>query len=126
MTNAKGDNDAVHGLSDGDAPFGALSVLAMLLGASAKVKILAALLSEDYHDMNASQIADLAGVHRTTVYDHLDDFEDLDVIVETRSVGGSPMYQINQDSPIVQNLKQLEDGILAELEEESTENTEEQ
>lgn len=92
--------------------FSARSALALLLGGSARVMILAALLSEDHRDMDVIQIADLAGVHRTTVYDHLDDLEMLGVVVQTRTVGGSPMYQINRENPIAKDLKQMEDDLL--------------
>lgn len=92
--------------------YGEHSALSALLGEGARVLIIAALLSEDHRDMEVKRIAELAGVHRTTVYDHLEDLEDLDVVVNTRSVAGSPLYQINQDSPIAQGLKTLEMDLL--------------
>jgi len=57
----------------------------------------------------------LAGLHRTTVYDHLDDLEELNVVVQTRTVGGSPMYRINRDSKIAEDLAQLEWDLLDEI-----------
>jgi predicted ArsR family transcriptional regulator len=88
------------------------TVLTKLLGESPKVKIIASLLSENDVDLNVTDIADLAGLHRTTVYDHIDDLIDLDVVVETRTVGGSPMYQINRDSDVAEDLAQLEWDLL--------------
>lgn len=94
---------------------GELALLTQLLGDSAKVKIIAAMLSEDFHDLSVTQIANVAGVHRTTVYEHLEDLEELDVIVNTRTTGGSPMYQINQDSRVAKQLKNLELALLDEF-----------
>jgi predicted ArsR family transcriptional regulator len=88
------------------------TVLTELLGESPKVKIISALLSENDVDLNITQIADLAGLHRTTVYDHLDDLEDLDVVRQTREVAGSPMYKINRDSQVAEDLAQLEWDLL--------------
>ena len=64
------------------------AILTDLLGNSAKVKIISALLSEDFHHMNVTDIARLADVHRSTVYDHLDDLQELDVVVQTREING--------------------------------------
>lgn len=84
------------------------SALTRLFGNHPKVKILAALLSESDRDITKSDIAELAGVHRTTVYDHLEDLEELGVVEETRRVKGSPMYQINRDSKVAEDVAQLE------------------
>jgi DNA-binding transcriptional ArsR family regulator len=94
------------------------TALTKLLGESPKVKILASLLSESDVDLNVTDIAELAGLHRTTVYDHLDDLTDLGVVVETRTVGGSPMYQINRDSDVAEGLAQLEWDLLDAIAEE--------
>lgn len=95
--------------SDGDA-----DVLTALLGKRARVKVLAALLDEDTHDLNAAQIAESAGIHRTTVYEHLDQLEDLGVVVQTREISGSKMYRINRDNRFVQTLVQLKQDLLDE------------
>jgi len=81
--------------------------LTKLFGESAKTKIIAALLSESDVDVNVTDIADLAGLHRTTVYDHIDDLEDLGVVEQTRTVSGSPMYQINRDSDVAEDIAKL-------------------
>jgi len=88
------------------------TVLTKLLGESPKVKIIASLLSENNVDLNVTDIADLAGLHRTTVYDHLDALQELGVVVKTREVGGSPMYRINRDSDVAEDLATLEWDLL--------------
>lgn len=90
------------------------SALTSLFGTHPKTKILAALLSES-RDVNVTRIAELAGVSRSTVYDHLDDLEELRVVEQTRTVGGSPLYQINRNSDVAKKLAQLEWDLLDEF-----------
>lgn len=88
------------------------TALTQLFGDSPKVKILSSLVSESDVDLNVTQIADLAGLHRTTVHDHLDDLQELGVVEQTREVGGSPMYQINRDSEVAEDIAELEWDLL--------------
>jgi DNA-binding transcriptional ArsR family regulator len=98
-------------------PYAEHTALTELLGDHPKVKILAALLSEG-HDINVSQIADLAGTSRSTVYNHIDGLIELNVVEHTRDVGGSPMYRINRDSAVATKLAQLEWDLLDEFDDE--------
>lgn len=88
------------------------TALTKLFGDAPKVKILASMLSESDHDLNITQIAELAGIHRTTVYDHLEDLVEIGVVEETRTVGGSQMYQINKDSKVAEDVAKLEWDLL--------------
>ncbi|WP_232820607.1 winged helix-turn-helix domain-containing protein [Halorussus litoreus] len=92
-----------------DSPFMAL------FGQPARTKILAAFVSERGRDLNVSYVAKLAGVARSTVYDHLDELRELGVIEHTRDVGGSPMYQLNEDSEVAAELVRLEGVTLNRL-----------
>lgn len=89
--------------------------LVRLFGAPARTKIIAALLSERDHDLNTSDIARLAGIARSTVYDHLEELEELEVVEQTRTVGGSPMYQLNRDSELVDHIAKVEGLALRRL-----------
>lgn len=86
-----------------------------LFGQPARTKILAAFVSERGRDLNVSYVAKLAGVARSTVYDHLDDLQELGVVEHTRDVGGSPMYQLNEESEIAEELVRLEGVTLNRL-----------
>lgn len=88
------------------------SALTQLFGNNPKVKIIAALLSENDRDITVTDISELAGLHRTTMYDHLDDLVDLGVVEKTREVRGSPMYRINRDSNVAEDIAQLEWDLL--------------
>lgn len=87
--------------------FAEQTALTSLLGDHPKVKILAVLLSEG-RDINVSQIAELAGMSRSTVYDHISALQEVGVVKLTRKVGGSPLYEINEESDIAECLAKLE------------------
>jgi DNA-binding transcriptional ArsR family regulator len=89
--------------------------LTHVFGDNARIKILSAMLSERDQDLNVTDIARMAGVARSTVYDHLDDLERMHLVVETREMGGGPMYQINNDNPIVERIHEIEGLALREL-----------
>lgn len=89
--------------------------LTYLFGTPARTKIIGALLSETDRDLNTSDIARLAGVARSTVYDHLDELEALGLVEETRMVGGSPMYQIDTDDELVEHIVEIEGLALKRL-----------
>lgn len=88
------------------------TVLTDVLGPHAKVKILVALLSENNRDLNPTDISRLAGIDRSTFYEHIDDLVAYGVVEETRTVGNSQMYQINRDNPAAEDLAQLEWDLL--------------
>jgi DNA-binding transcriptional ArsR family regulator len=89
--------------------------LTHVFGANARVKILSAMLSEREHDLNVTDIANMAGVARSTVYDHLEELREMHLVVQTREVGGAPMYQINNDNEIVTRIDEIEGLALREL-----------
>lgn len=88
------------------------TALTALFGNGPKVKIVAALLAESDRDVNVTDIGELAGVHRTTVYDHLEDLVELGVVEETRTVSGAQMYRIDRDSTVAEDVAQLEWDLL--------------
>ncbi len=96
------------------APFTAL------FGKSGKTKILSAFVAERGRELTISDIARFSGVARSTIYDHIDDLEDLGVIEYTRDIndGHSRLYQLNEDSQIADLLYELEGNILSEIIEE--------
>ncbi len=92
------------------------TVLTDVLGPHAKVKILVALLGESDRDLSATEIARLAGIDRSTFYEHLDDLLDYELIVETRKVGNSQMYRIDRDNPAAEALAGMEWELLEYVE----------
>ena len=89
-------------------PYAEDSVLKEVFGNHAEPKILAALLSEPDQDLNVTQISELAGVSRKTVYQHLDRFVDLGLVEQPREVAGSKMYVIDTEDEAAEKLAEFE------------------
>lgn len=83
------------------------TALTKLLGDGPKVKILAAFLADPEWDHNITEIAEMAGVSRNTVYRHIEDITDLGV-VKKRERGSSTQYRINKDNAAAKKLAELE------------------
>lgn len=98
-------------------PYAEGTVLTKLLGDGPKVSILTAFLADPdpEFDYNVTEIAELAGVSRNTVYRHLDDLLEIGVIVKTRESGGSPRYKLDKDNPAAKRLAQLEWDLMEHL-----------
>lgn len=75
----------------------------------------AALLGEDATDLNVTDIARLAGVARSTVYNHIDALRELGVVEHTRNVGDSPMYRFDAKSGVGEHVAKLEGMTLRRL-----------
>jgi len=93
------------------------TVLTDVLGTHAKVKLLVVLLSHNDRDLNPTEIARMAGIDRSTFYEHVDDLLAYGMIEQTRTVGNSPMYRINRTSKAAEALAQMEWELLEEVEE---------
>ncbi|PSQ66114.1 MAG: ArsR family transcriptional regulator [Halobacteriales archaeon SW_9_67_24] len=88
------------------------TVLTDVLGPHAKVRILAAFLGENDRDLNATEVSRLAGIDRSTFYEHIDDLLDYRLVEKTRTIGNSTMYRINRDNAAAEDLAQLEWDLL--------------
>ena len=93
------------------------TVLTDVLGPHAKVKILVVLIADNDRDLNPTEIARMAGIDRSTFYEHVDDLLAYGMIEQTRTVGNSPMYRINRESAAAEALAQMERELLDEVEE---------
>lgn len=78
-----------------------------LFGSPGRTKILAAFVSERGREITVSYAATLAGVSRSTVYNHLDDLKDMSVIKEVDRNGNS-YYTLNEDNDLGHELYRLE------------------
>lgn len=84
--------------------------LVWLMGQPARTRILSVFIDERFRDLSVSEIADQAGIARSTVYDHLDDFVDIGIVENTRKSGVSQRYQLDMDNDIAELLYKI-DGI---------------
>lgn len=107
----KGNNNASTPSNESEAA-AEDTVLTDVLGPHAKVKILAVLLGENDRDLNATEISRLAGIDTSTFYEHIDDLLAYEIVVHTRTVGNSKMYQINRENEAAKDLAQFEWDLL--------------
>ncbi len=98
-----------------EEPYADGTPLVELLGGGARVRLLSVFVDERKRDLSVSEIARQAGVARSTVYDHLDDFVELGVVEFTRETGPSKRYQYNADSEIAEFLYKLDGTVLRKL-----------
>lgn len=84
--------------------------LVWLMGLPARARMLSVFVDERSRDLTVSEIAEQAGIARSTVYDHLDDFVDLGIVENTRKTGVSERYQLNMENEVAEKLYQL-DGV---------------
>jgi DNA-binding transcriptional ArsR family regulator len=82
--------------------------LTELLGESARVRIISTFVGKRNRELNISQIARWSGAARKTVYEHIDDLEDLGVI-ESYDDEGQTRYTL-ADSDVASKLWEL-DGL---------------
>lgn len=91
--------------------------LTYLFGDSARVKIIAAFVAERGNDISVSDISRLAGVARSTVYNHLSALEDLGLIKHTRDIenGHSSLYELNESEEVANLCRKLDATVLDTL-----------
>lgn len=88
-------------------PFAEQTAVIGVLGDHPKVKILS-VLSNEPRDISVSRIAELSGMSRSTIYDHLDDLQNLSIVRNTREMGGSPLYELNKNDEVAKRFAQLQ------------------
>lgn len=81
------------------------------LGDHPRILILTALIDNPDTDLNISQLAKLTGLARSTVYRHIERLCAYRLVEQTRTVGNSPMYAINRESPASEKLA----GVMGDL-----------
>jgi len=95
-----------------DEPYAAGTVLTKLFGDHPEVKLVASLLSEPDSLLDKSELAQLAGVSRKSVHEHIDTLVDFGVAHPADSVGQITLYEL-PDTPVVTLLHNVEDYLVA-------------
>jgi len=98
--------DTAHGLAE-EGP------LATLFSGPARTRIIEAFVANKSRELNVSDIARESDTARSTVYRHLDELQELGIIVKTGS--GNERYALNRDNDIAELLWQLEGVTLQKL-----------
>jgi len=78
---------------------------------SPQLKVLSVLVERPQEELTKTEIAQRAGIGRTTLYRVWDDLEKMKAIAPSRHVGAVTLYRLNPQSSIVQSLKNITKGL---------------
>ncbi|MBI2658199.1 hypothetical protein HYX08_05905 [Candidatus Woesearchaeota archaeon] len=79
-----------------------------------KIKVLEFLIEGRELDYSISDIAEGAGIGRTTLFRIWSDFVELGIIKPTRNIGNAKLYKLNTSSPFVRKMIDLFDTLVIE------------
>jgi len=78
---------------------------------SPQLKVLSVLVERPQEELTKTEIAQKAGIGRTTLYRVWDDLEKMKAIAPSRHVGAVTLYRLNPQSSIVQSLMNIIKGL---------------
>jgi len=78
---------------------------------SPQLKVLSVLVERPQEELTKTEIAQKAGIGRTTLYRVWDDLEKMKAITPSRHVGAVTLYRLNPQSSIVQSLRNITKGL---------------
>jgi DNA-binding transcriptional ArsR family regulator len=78
---------------------------------SPQLKVLSVLVERPQEELTKTEIAQKAGIGRTTLYRVWDDLEKMKAIAPSRHVGAVTLYRLNPQSSIVQSLMNITRGL---------------
>ena len=84
------------------------SVLIEYLGDTPILRIIDFLIENRLFDYSKKQIIDETGLAKATFYKYWDRLLDLGIVKVTRSFGKTKLYKINEQHPVVKEMKKLE------------------
>ncbi len=85
-----------------------MTVFIDYLGDTPRARLLDFLGDHPTSDYNITELAAKGGMTRQTAYSVLDEIVPLRMVLYTRDVGQSKMFQLNMDHPIVQSVLQAD------------------
>ena len=88
------------------------SLLVEFLGESPLTKVLDFLMENSIFDYTKTEIAEGAGISRTSLYRIWEQLESYDIVQVSRTIGNTKLYRLNESSPIVKELRALEKKLI--------------
>ena len=79
-----------------------------------QLKVLEFLIEGRELDYSVSDIAEGAGIGRTTLFRIWNDFIDLNIVKHTRDIGNAKLYKLNLSNPFVRKMADLFDTLVIE------------
>src|SRR3989338_11395409 len=90
------------------------TIFTKAVGNTPKIKVLEFLIEGRELDYSISDIAEGAGIGRTTLFRIWDDFVELGIVKNTRNIGNAKLYKLNITSPFVRKFVDLFDTLVIE------------
>lgn len=84
------------------------SLLVESLGRNPMLLVIDFLLENRLFDYSKQQIAEGSGIGRVTLFNNWKKIEKLGIVKETRRFGKTKLYKLNEQSPVVKKLIELE------------------
>lgn len=88
-----------------------------LFGNNAFMKVLDFFLENRFWDYTKKDVANESGISRTQLYRFWNVLEEFELVKETRKIGGTTLYKVNLNSPIIRLLEQLSQSVADEINE---------
>lgn len=104
--------DSADDIPHANGSYSENSPFVRLLGTQGSVRILDVFLRKHYKKLTAAEVADLAGVSRSTFHRNISELEDLDIVKQTEPISGTTRYELNEESPIAQTLGRAQSELL--------------
>ena len=90
------------------------TIFTKAIGNTPKIKVLEFLIEGRELDYSISDIAEGAGIGRTTLFRIWKDLVDTKIIKHTRDIGNARLYKLNIENPFVKRMADLFDTLVIE------------
>src|SRR3989344_3326240 len=84
------------------------------IGNTPKIKVLEFLIEGRELDYSISDIAEGAGIGRTTLFRIWNDFVEVGIVKHTRDIGNAKLYKLNIANPFVRKIADVFDALVIE------------
>ncbi len=88
------------------------TIFTQAVGATPKIKVLEFFIEGRELDYSLSDIAEGSGIGRTTLFRIWNDFEKLEFVKQTRTIGNAKLFKLNLENPFIKKLVGLFDTLL--------------
>ncbi len=88
------------------------TIFTKAVGNTPKIKVLEFLIEGRELDYSLSDIADGSGIGRTTLFRLWDDFEKLNFVKKTRTIGNAKLFKLNLENQFIKKLVELFDTMI--------------
>ena len=90
------------------------TIFTKAIGDTPKIKVLEFLIEGRELDYSISDIAEGAGIGRTTLFRIWNDFVELEIVKHTRDIGNAKLYRLNLANLFVRKMIDLFDALVIE------------